>query len=291
MSATLPRLPICLFLLVGLTSTARGEPLQSFTEPYRQVNVSLGEPGIISFVDVEPGSKVTKGDLLVALDTSVLKASLDVAKFRASETSSIDAAQAELKVRTERLQQLDGLRSKGHATESSFQRAYADVQIASARLKIADREILAEKLECKRIEAQIAMRQARSPINGVVAAVHREVGEAVLLNDPKVVTLVQLDKLRIRFPLPPTVATRLQPSQPITVTLPDLISRQVSGKIDRIAPLIDAKSGTVEVTVVINNADQQLRSGTRCLLSLETLVRSKHAGLTPRVPPTSPPVR
>ena len=39
---------------------------------------------------------------------------------------------------------------------------------------------------------------------------------------------------------------------------------------DRISALIDAKSGTLEMNVVVHNADEALRSGTRCLLDIDT---------------------
>ena len=61
------------------------------------------------------------------------------------------------------------------------------------------------------------------------------------------------------------------------MTLPDL-NQKVKGTVERIAPIMDAKSGTQEISVLIENPRERLRSGTRCLLNI-------------RVPATSQPDR
>ena len=113
-----------------------------------------------------------------------------------------------------------------------------------------------------------------SPFDGVVAEVHREVGESLPLADPRIVTLVQLDKLRTRFSASPEVAASLKPDQKVQVTLTQS-DKKIDAVVERISPVIDAKSGTLEVHVVINNEKQKLRSGTRCLLEVEESENNK----------------
>ena len=64
--------------------------------------------------------------------------------------------------------------------------------VAEAQIKLANEERELASLECDRIEAQIEQRRLRSPIDGVVVEVMREVGESTQISDPRLLTLVQL---------------------------------------------------------------------------------------------------
>ena len=264
----LSRIPVLIWLVLGFSPPGLASAIEGFTEPFRQVDVSVGEPGVITSIDVEPGQMVARGDALPSLDTRVLEATLAMARQKAAATGAVEAARAEWMLRRERLEQIQMLRDRGHATQRELSRADTDVQIAAARLKLAEEELLLNKLDCKRIEAQIALRQVTSPIDAVVAEVHREVGEAHLITDPRIITLVQLEQLRVRFPATPEQAAHLSEGQSVELILPD-VDKDVRGRIQRIAPILDAKSGTLEVNVVIDNPARGLRSGTRCLLKVE----------------------
>lgn len=258
----------------GMAKSA--ETIEGFTEPYRTVQVSVSEPGIITELAVEPGRTVQKGDRLLALDTSVLEATLTMAKQKAASTGSVDVAKAELQLRDERLTQIRQLRQRGHATHRELSRAQADLEIAKARLKLATEDQALNELDCRRIQAQIDRRRVKSPYTGVIAEVHREVGEALLITEPQIVTLVQLSRLRSRFPANPSQAARLRVNQRVRLLLPDT-NEALEGSVERIAPVMDAKSGTIEVQVLIDNADRRWRSGSRCLLEVDSSAKSNNA--------------
>ena len=141
MFAYLRRITFPILLCIAFKSPGfAGEMIEGFTEPYRTVDISAGEPGVVTQVQVQPGQFVEAGDLLVALDTSVLEATLAVAKQKASATGSLEAAQAEFDLRKERFEQIALLRQRGHATTREFSRAETDLLIAQARFKLAQEE-------------------------------------------------------------------------------------------------------------------------------------------------------
>lgn len=177
-----PRHFVFLMLIVAiLPSTLITDELVGFTEPFRTVEISAGEPGVIATIDVEPGNPVNAGQPLLSLDTSVLDATLAMAKQKAASSGGIDAAKAELSLRHERLQQVTQLRQRGHATQHELARAQADVDIAKARLKLAFEEQALNTLDCKRIEAQISRLKINSPYKGVISEIHREMGKSLVL--------------------------------------------------------------------------------------------------------------
>ena len=54
--------------------------VDGFTEPYRTINVSAAEQGVITTLFVKEGDTVHEGQLLATLDTDVLEATLEIAK-------------------------------------------------------------------------------------------------------------------------------------------------------------------------------------------------------------------
>lgn len=253
--------------LVLLVSNVSADTIEAFTEPYREVELAAGDSGIIAEMLAKVGDSVNEGQLLVSLDNRVLIATLAVAEQKARSSSSVDMSVAELELRKERLAQVTMLRQRGHATQRELSRAQTDLAVADARVRQAKDELALSQLDCKRVQAQISQREIVSPFSGIVTELHRKIGEPTLVTDPRIVTLAQLDQLRAKFSATPSQVAQLRPNQVVSLKLAET-NQQVSGTIERISKTIDAKSGTIELHVVINNADDRLRSGARCLLDV-----------------------
>ena len=86
----------------------------------------------------------------------------------------------------------------------------------------------------------------------------------------RLLTLVQLEQLRVRFSTRPDQAARIHSGQSVKLRLAEN-NQVVDGKVDRVSAVMDAKSGTLDIHVVIDNAHGKLRSGARCLFSIDPL--------------------
>lgn len=252
--------------------------IEGFTEPYRQVDVAAGAPGVLAEIFVQAGDPVVRGQLLASLDTSVLDAALAVAQARAASTGELETARIELELRQERLTQIRLLHQRGHSNERELSRAEADLRIADARQRMATEARRVQELECRQIEAQIERMRVRSPIDGIVAATPLEVGEAVAGNSTAVMTLAQLSRLRVRYPASPAEASQFQDGQRVELVLPDF-QEKLEAVVERIGALIDARSGTLELHLVVSNPDLRYRSGARCLLPVAHPASSPGVGL------------
>jgi RND family efflux transporter MFP subunit len=252
--------------------------VEGFTEPYREVELAVSESGVLAQIDVQEGSRVRAGQILAKLETEVLERTLEIASQRSEFVGALQGAQAECELSAKYLEQLQQLHSRGHATQRELDRAATDLKVAQARLAMAEEERSLQLLECRRIEAQIEHRLVRSPIDGVVSQVLRDAGESFLATDPRVATVVQLDRLRARFPLDPAAARTLATGQSVQLELAD-VSTLVTGTVESIAPVMDAESATVQVTVAIDNAEEAIPAGARCWLLLDQPVdRGRSAG-------------
>jgi RND family efflux transporter MFP subunit len=270
-STTRARLPRARFAfaiasVVLASSSASGQTLLSFTEPYETVLVAAPEAGIIDSVAVEEGDRVVQDQVIASLDDRVLQASLAAAEAKARTQGELAAAQAAHEIRRRRVEKFRSLQLQGHASPEEVEQAEADLAIAAANLISAQEGRRQSELEADRIRVGIERRVIRSPIDGVVLRLHKTAGEAVGNGDAQVATIVQLAALRVTLYLPTAHAARLRPGETVPLRFADS-GAPATGRVEFVSPVTNSDSGTVRVVVVIDNPHGQHRSGVRCDLA------------------------
>ncbi len=126
----------------------------------------------------------------------------------------------------------------------------------------------ADRLEVKRIETQLQRRTIRSPIDGVITEIHREPGEFLSITEPKVFTVVRLDRLRAKFYIPAENAHRFSKGHRVKLT-GHTDEKPLAGEVEFVSPVTHAESGLVRVDVTFDNRDGRLRSGQRLTINGE----------------------
>lgn len=237
--------------------------IRGFAEPNLNIQVAFSQPGKLRKVNVQEGARVEEGDLLASLDEMGLPVDLAIAKLRAEDPSREAGAAAEVDALDRRLAELNRLLANGGATQQELDRVNTDREIAVATLQQIRAERQALKLEVQRLEDRLERLNLYAPCDGFITEVHRQPGEFVLATEPKVVELVQLSPLKVKFFVPVELAQRMLEGTDVEIALPQL-RQSVSGTIELISPLVDPESGTLKVTVAIPNADFKLRAGIKC---------------------------
>ena len=240
-----------------------GQDVKAFTEPYRSIEIAAPETGILSQVIVKEGDQIKAGGLLANLNEEVLAASLAVAKETTESGGAIKSARAELQMQQERFGNLQGLFDRRHASQIELDRARSQLEIAEAKVESVEDDLRVKKLEMRRIEAQLEQRRLRTPIDGVVTEIFKDEGEFVSPADPKVMTVVQLNPLRVIFSVPQEEISRLQVDDTVSV---EINGEEVDGTVEFVSPTADAQSGTSRVKIQIDNEDLSLASGQACYL-------------------------
>jgi RND family efflux transporter MFP subunit len=254
-----------LIALALLSTTCRAQVIDSFTEPIDQSNVAAAESGVIDSITVTEGQTVSRGDTLAMLDHDALRQSLRIAELRAKSTSEIKTAEATLRIRKTRRDTLEPLLAKGHANPAEVEEAIVEHEVATSDLAIAREKHAENQLEVDRIKAQIKARTIASPIDGVVSELHYRLGEFVSTSKPQFATVVQLDRLLVRFYLLESTVTQLSKDQRVSLMLRvGDRQQQIAGTIRFVSPVTSADSGTARVDVVIDNAAGEYRSGSHC---------------------------
>jgi RND family efflux transporter MFP subunit len=251
-------------------SDVQEQGIEGFTEPVRKLDLIPPEPGIIASLAAREGDRVKKNQLLGSLDCETQQAALEIAKANMDAHGKLDSATAERNLRRWRLAKLQKLHTEGHANDEEVNRAADELAVAEANILTALEQHASDALEVDRIATMVERRMMRSPFDGVVTRVFREEKEFVGSNNTPVLTIMQLDKLRVIFTIPTTLALRLKVNQTVALTFPNSNQRAV-GKIESISPVTEAESDTVRVKVLIDNGEGKYRCGVRCAINLNKL--------------------
>ena len=241
-----------------LTAVADAQ-IDGFTEPFRSIELSSDETGSIAKLNVEEGDEVQADQVVAKLDTRVQELQYQIAMQQASTSSQMTAAEQALQKRQTITSRLSQLKARGHASNSEIIRSEMELSIAQAKLLAAKEEQAVRQIEARRAKVQLDRRTITSPFDGVVSKVHAREGEFLSPLHPEVVTIIQVDQLLATFAIPSSQIKEFKVGKEFNVEMED--GRTIVAEVYRVGVSTDAQSGTVEVKMVIENSQRDIRSG------------------------------
>lgn len=175
--------------------------------------------GVALSVLVEEGDLVSAGQQLVRLDA-------DRARLQAAQTA---AQMTKLQNNYERARQLSAqqLISANETDQLKY-----DLENARAANRLANLEL--------------SYTNVTAPISGVVASRSIKPGNFVQINTP-ILRIVDISKLEATLNVPERELATLKPGLPVRMQVDALQGKAFKGTVDRVAPVVDAGSGTFRV--------------------------------------------
>jgi len=256
---------IALGLISTLSYSAFALELDTFIEPWQEIEIASPEIGVIEAIEVIEGQKLIAGDVIVRLDNRLLEAALKVAFERKQANASIQAARADYQRKQTLHQRFKALLSGGNARPEEVEKAGLDATVAKAQLEAARERSRVAALEYEQIQARIDSRSFRSPIDGVVTKLYKDAGELVTGNDPLLAQVSQLDWLSADVFVPARLGYVYQTGDSLQIRIPGA-ELETHAVIDYLSPVLDPKSGTVHLRLKLDNTQGELRSGQRAVV-------------------------
>jgi membrane fusion protein (multidrug efflux system) len=189
--------------------------------------------GIILKILVEEGMRVEKGQLLAQLDDDAVRNKL------AQATATLKKAQAAFDKAEKGI-------AKNLIPRADFDRDKFDLEtqhavVAGAQIDLSYTRILA-------------------PISGVIAKRSVKVGNLVTVNQT-LFQIVDMDPLQAVLNVPERDLDTLKAGQPVHLRVDSLPDKNFDGIVARIAPVVDATSGTFRATCEFRDSTQTLKPG------------------------------
>ncbi|WP_417730944.1 efflux RND transporter periplasmic adaptor subunit [Rosistilla oblonga] len=247
------------------TSDYEYTPIEGFSQPFRSARVAASVTGIVDVRSVDEGSEVSKGDCLVKLDSSVHQKLIQISRTAMQARGELATAQAELAARQTRLQRIETLADRQHATPVELLQAREQVALAEANVLTVEEKQLQRKAEFNKLTAEADQYCIAAPFDGVIVQFLKEEGEYVGPVDPQVCELAQLNVLSVNFLVPRERRPEIQVGSQATVHFVDS-NRRARGSIYFVSPFPDGETNTYTVKVRVDNDDRLLNAGSRCHL-------------------------
>lgn len=117
-----------------------------------------------------------------------------------------------------------------------------------------------QKAVCDLAQLKLDYTQVRAPIKGIVSLRHIKVGNMVKVDQPTF-RITDFDPLIAVLHVPEREMSKLQAGFPAKIVPDALNGMEFQGKICRVSPVVDAGTGTIKVTVEVNDRTRKLKPG------------------------------
>lgn len=228
------------------TALSALEPTGEFVSPSSS-QVAPKMPGRVAAVYVDEGSRVGRGQTLLAMETDYIRldiqrAEADLARAKAAEADArreFDRKKGLLA--NETIPQATFDRAQAALDQTQAARTSAEVMVATAKQKLTDSVI-------------------RSPMTGVVSERRANVGEH--LGEAGVAfVVVQTAPLKLRFSVPERFLGEMKTGQPVAARVDPYPGEVFRGTIKTVGGVIDPATRTFFAEAEFPNADGRLRPG------------------------------
>lgn len=248
-------------------------------EPWRSVTVSSAIEGVVEEVLVDRGDVVKRGQVLARLESSVERASVEVARARARARGPIASAEARLLYADRTADRTASLQAKKVASESQMDEHLSAKRVAEADLSEARESLEIAKLDLQRAEAILEQRTIRSPVDGVV--VERILSPGEYADPPQIMKLAQIDPLRVEVFAPLEFFGRITPGLRADVMPEAPIGGAHTATVRIVDPVVHAASGTFGVRLELPNPEHRVPAGLRCRIRLGSSLAGASPGNVP----------
>jgi RND family efflux transporter MFP subunit len=258
--------------------------------PYQEIEVHAKVAGYIRKINVDIGDRVKTGQVLAVLEVPELVAELqgtqagvrhsqqeieraqnevarDQAQYTALHANAVRLAEAS-KARPGLVaqQELDDAEAKDRAAD-------AQVESAKSALSAARQQLEVSQANNRQISAMSDYTRITAPFDGVVTWRYADTGALVQSGTSNstsapVVKLAQVNVLRLRIPVPESLAASVRVGQPADVVV-QATKEHFTGTVTRFTDSLDRTTRTMQVEIDVPNETYKLQPGMYANVSLQ----------------------
>jgi membrane fusion protein (multidrug efflux system) len=221
---------------VGQVVAGALEPTYAATttlEADREASLVAEIQGEVVEILVEEGDRVEAGQVLARVDS----------RWQSLELRQAQSVADRLAHESERS---DRLLKRNMVSREAHDRARFDRETQQAAVDLA--------------RLNVTRSSIRAPYAGVITRRHIKQGQWLKVTDPAF-QIADFDSLKARVNVPERVSGIIQAGQPVGFTADALGGESFEATVERVAPVVDRASGTVGVTVNVDNTAGRLRPG------------------------------
>lgn len=235
--------------------------------PKQVIELGSSVFGVISQLFVDRGDRVSKDQLVAKLNTTVEEAQLALDKFRASNTTTIEAVETDMAWNERELARRRQLVGNMFSKANDIDEIVTKIEQNKIAKRRGETDKRTAELEANRAEAQLALKLIKSPVDGVITDIKRMPGE-YLHEQAIIMTIAQIDPLNVDLVVPAEYYGAVTLGLVTTLRLAAPVNKMMPATVDAIDPTIDAASDTFRIRLMLPNPGNAIPAGVRCSVRL-----------------------
>jgi RND family efflux transporter MFP subunit len=265
-------------------NTRRGIEVVGSLEAEDEVTISSRASGNLEEITVDIGTPVRRGQVIGRIDQRELNLKVEQAEaaLRQAEAklgiqsggkldlqkqpdvrhakAALDRARYDLNAAKNLVDNGDISRQQQDVYQRTFEQAEARYQSAIENVRNLEAQIEEKRAALALSKKLLTDTAIISPINGVVKEKTASRGEYLQPGTP-IVTIVQINPLRLKLEVPEVFAANIARGQAVTLKVDSFAEREFKGVINRINPSVDEKNRSLMAVAEVMNDGGLLRPG------------------------------
>jgi HlyD family secretion protein len=283
---------------VRAIAAARGQVEESVTnsragtiKAERRAQISPEVGGRAVDIPRREGERVAKGDVLLRLDPNVLEGRVTLSRRELQAAAAQrDQACANAERSRRELSRLSRLAKEGIISTDMLDQAQTAVETTRSACQAGQAGVAQAQASIDLQGRQLGLTVIRAPFSGIIADLSIEVGEYTTPSPPgmpipPVIDLIDPESVYVSAPMDEVDSARIQPGQPVRISVDSYPGRTFPGTVRRIAPYVldrEEQNRTVEIEAGFDGlpAGMRLLPGTSA--DVEVILETRQSVL--RVP-------
>jgi RND family efflux transporter MFP subunit len=247
--------------------------LPGTTAAFAAANIYARATGYIAKRNVDIGSRVKAGDLLVEINAPELDHQIQQSEGTLAQMqASLEQAKANRDLAQVTWERDNPLVQKGWVTPQQGDTDRLTLQARDAAVNVAQSNIAAQKAQLRVLNQQKAYQTVVAPFDGVITQRNVDIGvdvQADATSGTFMFEIMQKDVIRVWVYVPQDAAFGVAPGVDAVVHVPELPDREFPGTVTRIADAQQSGTRTLLTEIDLPNQGGVLRSGVYCIVELK----------------------
>jgi len=230
-------------------------------EPNQKVIVYSEVTGQIEKLNVKEGDYVKKGDLIAQVDYKKRKLEYE------NVENQLKAQELSLENIKKDYKRFENLYKEGAISEKKLDDIKTGYDVTSHQL-----EALKRQFEIAKIRLNDSF--IYSPISGFVSEKFIDEGELItessMMRSVPIVSIVDINKVKVKLPVSEDEIGKVKKQQYVSINLDAYPDKVFAGKVNKIYPVADEKTRTIDVEILIENPNYLIKPGMYCKAKIIT---------------------
>ncbi|MEI7447895.1 MAG: efflux RND transporter periplasmic adaptor subunit, partial [Burkholderiales bacterium] len=276
-------------MLCASSWTLHAQALDCLIQPNQVVQVGAPVAGVLETLDAERGDLVRRGQVVARLESAVERANAQLARVRAEQSAEFQAAERNREFARRERDRARELVDEQFVSKAAADKAETEAKVSEDRLQQAIERRRQAEQELRLAEAQLARREVRAPIAGIVVDRFLSAGE--LVEERPILRIAEVHPLRVEVVVPAAGFGQVRVGHRATVRPDAGPVPEAAGTVTIVDKVLDPASNTFRVRLSLPNPDLRIPAGARCKVDLGVDLQAAAGGRArPAAPVAEPPL-